>query len=89
MFVLAIILAVLSGLTLVAGMAWALVRFGRKVVRSGPEVWKEMQPQGQIQLGYGTGVAVESRVSMLTPLDLPSLMDDTPDWFNQTGVYSV
>jgi hypothetical protein len=64
MFVLAILLAVLSGLTLVAGMAWALVRFGRKAVRSGPEVWKEMQPQGQIQLGYGTGVAVESSVSM-------------------------
>lgn len=64
MFVLAIVLAVLSGLTLVVGMAWALVRFGRKSLRAGPEVWKEMQPQGQIQLGYGTGVAVESRVSM-------------------------
>jgi hypothetical protein len=89
MFVLAIVLAVLSGLTLVAGMVWAVARFGRKVVCSGPEVWQEMKPQGQIQLGYGTGMAVESRVSMRMPLDLPSLMDDTPDWLNQTGVISA
>lgn len=64
MFVLSIVLAVLSGLAFVTGAVWAVCRFGQKVVRSGPEVWKEMQPKGDIQLGYGTGVAVESSASM-------------------------